>query len=56
MIRAADLIERKRSGDELSDEEIAELILGYARGDVPELAEPLCATTRNTIFVAEKAA
>ena len=34
MIRAAELIERKRNGDELSDEEIAELVLGYTRGDV----------------------
>ena len=36
MIRAADLIERKRNGEELSDEELAELVLGYARGDVPD--------------------
>jgi pyrimidine-nucleoside phosphorylase len=36
MIHAAQLIERKRSGEELSDEEIAELILGFARGDVPD--------------------
>jgi pyrimidine-nucleoside phosphorylase len=35
-IRAADLIERKRNGDELSDEELAELVLGYTRGDVPD--------------------
>jgi pyrimidine-nucleoside phosphorylase len=35
-IRAADLIERKRNGHELSDEEIAELVLGYTRGDVPD--------------------
>jgi pyrimidine-nucleoside phosphorylase len=35
-IRAADLIERKRNGEELSDEEISELVLGYARGDVPD--------------------
>ncbi len=35
-IRAADLIERKRNGGELSDEEIAELVLGYTRGDVPD--------------------
>jgi len=34
VIRAAELIERKRNGDELSDEEIAELVLGYTRGDV----------------------
>ena len=36
MIRAADLIERKRSGEELSDEEISELVLGFTRGDVPD--------------------
>jgi pyrimidine-nucleoside phosphorylase len=36
VIRAADLIERKRNGAELSDEEIAELLLGYTRGDVPD--------------------
>ena len=36
MIRATDLIERKRNGEELSDEEIAELVLGYTRGDVPD--------------------
>jgi pyrimidine-nucleoside phosphorylase len=35
-IRAAELIERKRNGAELSDEEISELVLGYARGDVPD--------------------
>ena len=36
VIRAAELIERKRNGEELSDEEIAELVLGYTRGDVPD--------------------
>ncbi len=36
MIRAADLIERKRNGEELSDEEISELVLGFTRGDVPD--------------------
>ena len=36
MIRAADLIERKRDGGELSEEEIAELVLGFTRGDVPD--------------------
>ena len=36
MIRAAELIERKRNGEELSDEEITELVLGYTRGDVPD--------------------
>ena len=35
-IRTADLIERKRNGGELSDDEIAELVLGYTRGDVPD--------------------
>ncbi len=36
MIRAAELIERKRNGEELSDEEITELVLGFTRGDVPD--------------------
>ncbi len=36
MIRAAELIERKRNGEELSDEDITELVLGYTRGDVPD--------------------
>ena len=36
MIRAAELIQRKRDGEELGGEELAELILGYARGDVPD--------------------
>jgi pyrimidine-nucleoside phosphorylase len=36
VIRAADLIERKRSGEELSNEEITELVLGFTRGDVPD--------------------
>ena len=36
MSRAADLIERKRNGEELSDSEIADLVLGYTRGDVPD--------------------
>ena len=36
MIHPAELIERKRNGEELSDEEISELILGYARGEVPD--------------------
>ena len=36
MIRPAELIERKRNGEELSAEEIAELILGYARGEIPD--------------------
>ena len=36
MIRPAELIERKRDGEELSDEEISELVLGFTRGDVPD--------------------
>ena len=36
MIRAAELIQRKRDGEELQNEEIAELVLAYARGDVPD--------------------
>ncbi len=36
MIRAAELIQRKRDGKELESEEIAELVLAYARGDVPD--------------------
>ena len=36
MIRPAELIERKRNGEELPAEAIAELILGYARGEIPD--------------------
>ena len=36
MLRPAELIERKRDGEELPGEEIAELVLAYARGDVPD--------------------
>ncbi len=36
MIRAADLIERKRDGEELSNEDIAQLIHGYMTGEVPD--------------------
>jgi pyrimidine-nucleoside phosphorylase len=36
VIRAAELIERKRNGGELSDDEIAELVIGYTDGDVPD--------------------
>ena len=36
MIRPAELIQRKRDGEELSAEEISELVLGYARGEVPD--------------------
>ena len=36
MIRPAELIQRKRDGGELTEEEIADLILGYARDEVPD--------------------
>jgi pyrimidine-nucleoside phosphorylase len=36
MIRPAELIERKRRGEELAAGELGELVLGYARGDVPD--------------------
>jgi pyrimidine-nucleoside phosphorylase len=36
MISAAELIRRKRDGEELASEEISELILGYARGEIPD--------------------
>jgi pyrimidine-nucleoside phosphorylase len=36
MIRPAELIQRKRDGEELPDKELAGLILGYARGEVPD--------------------
>src|SRR5688500_1161271 len=36
MIHPAELIERKRNGEALAADEIAELILGYARGEVPD--------------------
>ena len=36
MIRPAELIERKRDGGELSAEDLTELVLGFARGDVPD--------------------
>jgi pyrimidine-nucleoside phosphorylase len=36
VIRPAELIERKRNGEELSQEEVSELILGYARDEVPD--------------------
>jgi pyrimidine-nucleoside phosphorylase len=36
VIAAAELIQRKRDGEELAQEEIAELVLGYARGEVPD--------------------
>jgi pyrimidine-nucleoside phosphorylase len=36
VIRPAELIRRKRDGEELGRDEIAELVIGYARGDVPD--------------------
>ena len=36
MIRPAELIQRKRDGGELEPEELAELVLAYARGEVPD--------------------
>jgi pyrimidine-nucleoside phosphorylase len=36
VIRPTELIQRKRDGEELGREEIAELVLGYTRGDVPD--------------------
>jgi pyrimidine-nucleoside phosphorylase len=36
VIRPAELIQRKRDGEELRDEEIAELVLGYSRGEIPD--------------------
>jgi pyrimidine-nucleoside phosphorylase len=36
VIRAAELIERKRDGEALAADEISELVLAYARGEVPD--------------------
>jgi pyrimidine-nucleoside phosphorylase len=36
VIRPAELIERKRDGGELTPEEITELVLGHASGEVPD--------------------
>ena len=36
VIRPAELIQRKRDGEELSAEEVRELVLGYAREEVPD--------------------
>ncbi|HET9324629.1 MAG TPA: thymidine phosphorylase [Gaiellaceae bacterium] len=36
MIRPAELIQRKRDGEKLGDEELEELVLGYARGEIPD--------------------
>jgi len=36
VIRAAELIERTRNGEELSDQEMSGLVLGFTRGEVPD--------------------
>jgi pyrimidine-nucleoside phosphorylase len=36
MIRPADLIERKRNGEELPAGDIRDLVLGYGRGEIPD--------------------
>ena len=36
MIHPAELIERKRDGQELAPDEIRELVLGYTRGEIPD--------------------
>jgi pyrimidine-nucleoside phosphorylase len=36
VIHAAELIRRKRDGERLGADELSELVLGYARGDVPD--------------------
>jgi pyrimidine-nucleoside phosphorylase len=36
LFHAAELIRRKRDGEELAAEEISELVLAYARGDIPD--------------------
>jgi pyrimidine-nucleoside phosphorylase len=36
VILPAELIQRKRDGQELTGEEITELVLGYARGEIPD--------------------
>jgi pyrimidine-nucleoside phosphorylase len=36
MIHPAELIQRKRDGGELTAAELSDLILGYARGEVPD--------------------
>ena len=35
-VRAVDLVRRKRDGEELPSEEISDLVLGYARGEIPD--------------------
>jgi pyrimidine-nucleoside phosphorylase len=36
VIRPAELIQRKRDGAELADEELTELVLGFTRGEIPD--------------------
>jgi len=36
VIRPTELIQRKRDGGELGADELSELVLGYARGEVPD--------------------
>jgi pyrimidine-nucleoside phosphorylase len=36
VIRVPELIERKRNGGELTDEELSELVLGFTRGEIPD--------------------
>jgi pyrimidine-nucleoside phosphorylase len=36
LIRPAELIQRKRDGGELEDEELSELVLGFTRGEIPD--------------------
>jgi pyrimidine-nucleoside phosphorylase len=36
VIRVPELIERKRNGEELADDEIAQLVLGFTRGEIPD--------------------
>jgi pyrimidine-nucleoside phosphorylase len=36
LIRPAELIQRKRDGGELADEEIVDLVLGYTRDEIPD--------------------
>ena len=36
MIRPAELIERKRDGGRLTPDEIRELVLGHASGEIPD--------------------
>jgi pyrimidine-nucleoside phosphorylase len=36
VIRPAELIQRKRDGGDLADEELTELVLGFTRGEIPD--------------------